>query len=48
MSQDKYERFRQFIASFLTGPNAEAMIRTLADDTERLENLSRAVTHWKL
>ena len=44
MSQDKYEKFRQFIASFLTGPNADAMIRTLADDAERLENLSRAVT----
>ena len=44
MAQDKYEQFRQFIADFLTGPNADAMVKTLADDAEKLQNLSIAVT----
>lgn len=41
---DKYEQFRQFIAPFLKGPNAEAMIQSLADDAQRLQDLSIAVT----
>lgn len=42
---DKYEHFRQFISSFIDGPNAQAIIETLADDQERLQNLTIAVTN---
>jgi len=40
----KYEQFRQYIAQFLQGPNVEAILNSLADDSTKLENLSRSVT----
>jgi len=44
VSLDKYEQFRQFIASFIQGPNSDALIKTLADDAQKLQDLSIAVT----
>jgi hypothetical protein len=41
---DKIEKFRQFISPFISGPNADALIGTLADQAERQEQLSIAVT----
>ena len=41
---DKIETFRQFISPFITGENADALIATLADQAQNLEDLSIAVT----
>lgn len=40
-----YEKFRQFISSFLhNNPNAEALMQTLAEQSDKLDNLTIAVT----
>ena len=41
---DKIETFRQFISPFITGEKADALIATLADQSQELEDLSIAVT----
>lgn len=40
---DKYKSLRQFISSFLSGPNSEAILKSLADQLQKQEDLSIAV-----
>jgi hypothetical protein len=40
----KYESLRQFISSFIKGPNQEAILQSLADQLQKNEDLSIAVT----
>lgn len=43
---DKYQSFRQYISNFLHGKeNAEALLQALADEAEKLTELSVAVTN---
>lgn len=41
---DKIQTFRQFISPFIQGRNANALIATLAEQAQKLEDLSIAVT----
>ena len=40
---DKKAWLRQFISSFIDGPNVDALLASLADEAERMEQLSIAV-----
>lgn len=40
---DKYQSLRQFISSFISGPNSDAFLRSLADQLKKQENLSIAI-----
>lgn len=44
MSQSKYDYLRQFISNYIQGANVDAILGTLADETQKLEDLSIAVT----
>lgn len=41
---DLVEQFRQYISTFLEGPNVDALIETIVDQQEKMEDLSVAVT----
>ena len=41
---DKYQQLRQFISDFIQGPNSEALLRTLAEQCQKGDDLSVAVT----
>lgn len=40
---DKYKSLRQFISSFIKGPNQEAILQSIADQLQKQEDLSIAV-----
>jgi hypothetical protein len=43
MSQNKLEYLRQFISNFIRGPNSDALLNSLADQVQKLEDLSISV-----
>lgn len=43
-NQEKIDYLRQFLSDFVGGPNADAIIATMADEAQRLEDLQIAVT----
>lgn len=43
-NQTKYQYLRQFISKYIGGPNTDALLNSWADDAQRQEDLSVAVT----
>src|SRR5271166_4507341 len=41
----EYAQFRQFLSQYMQGTNVDALINTMADEAQRRENLSIAVTN---